>query len=52
MTVSYIAMNTTHKYMSDVRVRKAIDIAFDKEAYVNALFGKGNATAGFFRSWL
>ncbi|MCY1361429.1 Periplasmic dipeptide transport protein [compost metagenome] len=45
MTVSYIAMNTTHKYMSDVRVRKAIDIAFDKEAYVNALFGKGNATA-------
>jgi dipeptide transport system substrate-binding protein len=31
--------------MSDVRVRKAIDIAFDKEAYVNALFGKGNATA-------
>ena len=44
MTVSYIAMNTSHKYMSDVRVRKAIDIAFDKEAAVNALFGKGNAT--------
>ncbi|MFP3560241.1 ABC transporter substrate-binding protein, partial [Paraburkholderia sp. SIMBA_049] len=44
MTVSYIAMNTSHKYMSDVRVRKAIDIAFDKAAYVNALFGKGNAT--------
>ncbi|HEY0290545.1 MAG TPA: ABC transporter substrate-binding protein [Pseudomonas sp.] len=43
MTTAYIAMNTTHKYMSDVRVRKAIDIAFDKEAYVNALFGKGNA---------
>ena len=46
MTVSYVAMNTTHKYMSDVRVRKAIDIAFDKEAYVNALFGKGNAIGG------
>lgn len=44
MTTAYIAMNTTHKYMSDVRVRKAIDIAFDKEAYVNALFGKGNAS--------
>ena len=45
MTVSYTALNTSHKYMSDVRVRKAIDLAFDKEAYVNALFGKGNATA-------
>ncbi|MFS2200652.1 ABC transporter substrate-binding protein [Pseudomonas sp. Pseusp3] len=45
MTVAYIAINTTHKYLSDVRVRKAIDIAFDKEAAVNALFGKGNATA-------
>ena len=44
MTVSYTALNTSHKYMSDVRVRKAIDLAFDKEAYVNALFGKGNAT--------
>lgn len=44
MTTAYIAMNTTHKYISDVRVRKAIEIAFDKEAYVNALFGKGNAT--------
>jgi len=43
MTTGYIAMNTTRKYMSDVRVRKAIDIAFDKEAYVNSLYGKGNA---------
>src|SRR3546814_8986407 len=30
--------------MSDVRVRKAINLTVDKEAYVNALFGKGNAT--------
>ncbi|NBF11341.1 ABC transporter substrate-binding protein [Pseudomonas sp. Fl4BN1] len=46
MTTSYIAMNTTRKYMSDVRVRQAINIAFDKEAYVNSLYGKGNALIG------
>jgi dipeptide transport system substrate-binding protein len=44
MTTAYVAMNTSHKYMSDVRVRKAIDIAFDKQAYVSALFGPGNAS--------
>ncbi|NVL31071.1 ABC transporter substrate-binding protein [Pseudomonas syringae pv. actinidiae] len=43
MTTGYIAINTTHKYLSDVRVRKAIDMTFDKNAYVNAVFGKGNA---------
>lgn len=43
MTTAYTAMNTQHKYLSDVRVRQAIDIAFDKQAYVDALFGKGNA---------
>ena len=46
MTTSYTAMNTTRKYMSDVRVRQAINIAFDKEAYVNSLYGKGNAVVG------
>ncbi|WP_095077911.1 ABC transporter substrate-binding protein [Pseudomonas sp. Irchel s3h17] len=46
MTTSYTALNTTRPYMSDVRVRRAIEIAFDKQAYVSALFGKGNATVG------
>ncbi|QJI31036.1 ABC transporter substrate-binding protein [Pseudomonas sp. ADAK18] len=46
MTMGYIAMNTTHKYISDPRVRHAINIAFDKEAYVNAMYGKGNAVVG------
>ncbi|MEO4014216.1 MULTISPECIES: ABC transporter substrate-binding protein [Pseudomonas] len=46
MTTSYTAMNTTRKYMSDVRVRQAINIAFDKQTYVNSLYGKGNAVIG------
>ncbi|VVN69396.1 ABC transporter substrate-binding protein [Pseudomonas fluorescens] len=46
MTTSYTAMNTSRKYMSDVRVRQAINIAFDKEAYVSSLYGKGNAVVG------
>jgi dipeptide transport system substrate-binding protein len=46
MTTSYTAMNTTRKYMSDVRVRKAINIAFDKQTYVTSLYGKGNALVG------
>ncbi|WDH36265.1 ABC transporter substrate-binding protein [Pseudomonas chlororaphis] len=46
MTVGYVALNTTKKYMSDPRVRQAINIAFDKEAYVNSLYGKGNAVVG------
>ena len=46
MTTSYTAMNTSRKYMSDVRVRKAINIAFDKPTYVTSLYGKGNAVIG------
>ncbi|ALI00516.1 peptide ABC transporter substrate-binding protein SapA [Pseudomonas sp. FW306-02-F02-AA] len=46
MTTSYTALNTTRKYMSDARVRHAINIAFDKEAYTDALYGKGNAVVG------
>lgn len=46
MTTSYTALNTTHKYMSDARVRHAINIAFDKAGYTEALFGKGNAVVG------
>ena len=46
MTSSYIAMNTTHKYMSDARVRHAINIAFDKTGYTESLWGKGNVVVG------
>ncbi|MFB4392587.1 MULTISPECIES: ABC transporter substrate-binding protein [unclassified Pseudomonas] len=46
LITSYIAMNTQHKYLSDVRVRQAIDIAFDRQTHVDQLFGKGNALVG------
>ncbi|TDJ77891.1 ABC transporter substrate-binding protein [Pseudomonas putida] len=43
LVTGYISMNTEHPYLSDVRVRKAIDIAFDRQTHVDQLFGKGNA---------
>ncbi|WP_110968077.1 ABC transporter substrate-binding protein [Pseudomonas huaxiensis] len=43
LVTGYIAFNTQHPYLSDVRVRKAIDIAFDRQTHVDQLFGKGNA---------
>ncbi|MDY7563291.1 ABC transporter substrate-binding protein [Pseudomonas sp. 10B1] len=46
MMTSYVAINTSHKYLSDVRVREAINLAFDKKAYIHALFGEGKATEG------
>ncbi|KMY00800.1 peptide ABC transporter substrate-binding protein [Pseudomonas syringae KCTC 12500] len=46
MMTSYLAMNTSHKYLSDVRVRQAINLAFDKKSYIRALFGEGKATEG------
>ncbi|MNO62932.1 Periplasmic dipeptide transport protein precursor [compost metagenome] len=46
LVTGYIAMNTQHKYLSDVRVRKAIDMAFDRQTHVDQLFGKGNALVG------
>jgi dipeptide transport system substrate-binding protein len=36
-------MNTEHKPLNDVRVRQALNLAFDKKAYIRALFGEGNA---------
>ena len=44
LVTGYIAMNTQHKYLSDVRVRKAINMAFDRQHHIDQLFGKGNAT--------
>ena len=46
MMTSYIAINTSHPYLSDVRVREAINLAFDKKSYIKALFGAGKATEG------
>ncbi|MBH3349061.1 ABC transporter substrate-binding protein [Pseudomonas putida] len=46
LVTGYIAMNTQHKYLNDVRVRKAINMAFDRQAHVDQLFGKGNALVG------
>ncbi|WP_263260367.1 ABC transporter substrate-binding protein [Pseudomonas sp. RIT-PI-S] len=46
LVVSYVAMNTSHKYLSDVRVRQAIAMALDKNNLVKTLFGEGNATVG------
>ncbi|NIF16377.1 ABC transporter substrate-binding protein [Pantoea sp. Cy-639] len=46
LVTAYISMNTEHKYLSDVRVRKAIDMAFDRQTHVDQLFGKGNALVG------
>ena len=43
LITGYIAFNTQHRYLSDVRVRKAINIAFDRQSHVEQLFGKGNA---------
>lgn len=46
LVTGYIALNTEHKYLRDVRVRKAIDMAFDRHTHVDQLFGKGNALVG------
>ncbi|MBO2890972.1 MULTISPECIES: ABC transporter substrate-binding protein [Pseudomonas] len=46
LVTGYISMNTEHKYLSDVRVRKAINMAFDRQTQVDQLFGKGNALVG------
>ncbi|WP_017902289.1 ABC transporter substrate-binding protein [Pseudomonas asplenii] len=43
MATGYTAINTEHKYLSDVRVRQAIELALDKQTYADTLFGKGNA---------
>ena len=43
LMTSYLAINTEHKYLSDVRVREAINLAFDKAVFVRTLFGEGNA---------
>ncbi|HKS13724.1 MAG TPA: ABC transporter substrate-binding protein [Pseudomonas sp.] len=46
LLTGYIALNTQRPHLSDVRVRKAINLAFDRQNYVDQLFGKGNALVG------
>lgn len=46
LVVSYIAFNTEHRFLNDVKVREALSMAFDKAAYVRAMFGTGKATPG------
>ena len=41
---TYMGMNTTRKYLSDLRVRKAIEYAVDKDTIVAALGGAKLAT--------
>ena len=44
LLTAYIGINTRHRPLDDVRVRQAINLAFDKAAYIRAQFGEGNAT--------
>ncbi|MCY1301574.1 Periplasmic dipeptide transport protein [compost metagenome] len=39
-----MALNTRHKPLDDVRVRQAINLAIDKQALLDAVFGPGAAT--------
>lgn len=43
MVTSYVSINTQRPWLNDVRVRQAINMAFDRQALVEQLFGKGNA---------
>ncbi len=37
-TFSYLAYNVTHKPLDDVQVRRALDMAIDKKAIINAVY--------------
>ncbi|KAF1069636.1 MAG: Periplasmic dipeptide transport protein [Pseudomonas citronellolis] len=44
LLVAYVAINARHKPLDDVRVRQAINLAFDRNAYRTAQFGEGGAS--------
>ena len=44
LLTAYVAINTRHKPLDDVRVRQAINLAFDRQAYLRAQYGEDNAT--------
>jgi len=44
LLTAYIGINTRHPPLDDVRVRQALNLAFDKASYIRAQYGEGNAT--------
>ncbi|OEC37064.1 peptide ABC transporter substrate-binding protein [Pseudomonas sp. 1D4] len=44
LLTTYVAINTQHKPLDDARVRQAINLAVDKQAMIQAVFGTGNAS--------
>ncbi|MEO4045717.1 ABC transporter substrate-binding protein [Pseudomonas sp. CAU 1711] len=44
LLTAYVAINTRHPPLDDVRVRQAINLAFDRQAYLRAQYGEGNAS--------
>ena len=44
LLVAYVGINTRHPPLDDVRVRQAINLAFDKAVYLRAQFGEGGAS--------
>ncbi|WAP70670.1 ABC transporter substrate-binding protein [Jiella pelagia] len=47
LTIGYLAINTTRKPFDDVRVRRAINLAIDREAILSAIYpGTGRLAAG------
>ena len=44
LNISYLAFNTQHKPLDNKLVRQALSMAVDKQSYIKALFGAGNAS--------
>jgi dipeptide transport system substrate-binding protein len=44
LLTAYIGINTRHPPLDDVRVRQALNLAFDKAAYLRAQYGEGGAS--------
>ena len=45
LLTAYVALNVRHKPLDDVRVRQAINLAVDKQAYLGAQFGAEGASS-------
>ncbi|MGC4007950.1 MAG: ABC transporter substrate-binding protein [Pseudomonas sp.] len=45
LMTTYVALNTQHKPLDDARVRQAINLAIDKKALNDAIFGNGAASS-------
>ncbi|UTW06740.1 ABC transporter substrate-binding protein [Pseudomonas benzenivorans] len=44
LLTAYIGINTRRPPLDDVRVRQALNLAFDKDAYLRAQYGEGGAS--------